>query len=139
MDMVVEVPGAGFLVAGWMLDPEGHTDAVVLRAGMESARVDDTWTRLPRHDVSTAFQHNELFAGRLDPQRIDHGFLAFVPSLSRNGDIPVYFEFTIGDHVAFYPLKPMRNLSRRALERLVAPQTRGLRQPHPQLSVILAR
>jgi hypothetical protein len=121
MDMVVEVPGGGFLVAGWMLDPEGHTDSVVLRTGMDSARVDDTWTRLPRHDVSTAFQNNDLFAGRLDPQRADHGFLAYVPDLSRVGDAPVYFEFTIGDHVAFYPLTPMRNLSRRALERLVAP------------------
>jgi hypothetical protein len=121
MDMVVEVPGGGFLVAGWMLDPEGRANSVVLRTGMDSARVDDTWTRLPRHDVSTAFQHNDLFAGRLDPQRGDHGFLAYVPDLSRVGDTPVYFEFAIGDSVAFYPLKPIRNLSRRALERLVAP------------------
>ncbi|SCZ12251.1 glycosyltransferase family 2 protein [Microvirga guangxiensis] len=121
MDMVVEVPGGGLLVAGWMLDPEGHAESVVLRAGAETARVDDSWTRLPRPDVATAFQQNDLFAGRLDPHRIDHGFLAFVPGLSCTGNVPVYFEFTVGDSVAYYPLTPMRNLSRRAFERLVAP------------------
>jgi len=121
MDMVVEVPGGGMLIAGWMLDPEGRTDSVILRSGGESARVDDIWTRLPRPDVSVAFQQNELFAGRLDQRRIDHGFLAFVPGLSCSGDAPVYFELAIGDSVVFYPLKPMRNLSRQALERLVAP------------------
>ncbi|WP_414475686.1 glycosyltransferase family 2 protein [Microvirga sp. M2] len=121
MDMVAEVPGGGLLVAGWMLDPEGHADTILLRAGSDFARIDDAWTRLPRPDVSAAFQHNELFAGRLDPRRLDHGFLAFVPGLSCAGDTPVYFELMVGDSVAFYPLKPMRNLSRQGLERLVSP------------------
>jgi hypothetical protein len=121
IDMVAEVPGGGLLVAGWMLDPERHTEAVVLRAGAGSARIDDVWTRLPRPDVSAGFQHNDLFAARLDPQRNDHGFLAFVPNLSAAADAPVYLELTVGNSVAFYPLKPMRNLSRRTLERLVAP------------------
>ncbi|WP_201829980.1 glycosyltransferase family 2 protein [Microvirga zambiensis] len=121
MDMVVEVPGGGFLVAGWILDPEGHAESISLRTGSDSARIDDSWTRLPRHDVTAAFLHHELFAGRLDPQRGDHGFLAFVPDLSRAGDAPVYFEFKIGESAAFYPLNPARNLSRRSLERLIAP------------------
>ena len=121
MDMVVEVPGGGFLVAGWMLDPDGHAESISLRTGSDSVRIDDTWTRLPRHDVTAAFLHHELFAGRLDPQRSDHGFLAFVPDLSRAGDAPVYFEFKVGESAAFYPLNPARNLSRRSLERLIAP------------------
>ena len=121
MDMVAEVPGGGFLVAGWMLDPDGRVDALTLRAGAYCRRIDDTWTRLPRADVSTAFQHNSLFAGRLDPARSDHGFLAFVPCDPVSTDTAVYFEMTVGDTVAFYPLVPLRNLSRRVLDKLIAP------------------
>lgn len=121
MDMVAEVPGGGLLVAGWMLDPEHHAQTITVRSGATSARIDDTWTRLPRQDVLAAFQQSDLFAGRLDPRRIDHGFLAFVPDISCSGDGPIYFEFDLGESVAFYPLKPMRHLSRQALERLLAP------------------
>ena len=56
MDMVVEVPGGGFLVAGWMLDPDGHAESISLRTGSDSVRIDDTWTRLPRPDVSAALR-----------------------------------------------------------------------------------
>ncbi|MPR10437.1 hypothetical protein [Microvirga tunisiensis] len=122
MDMVVEIPGGGLLVAGWMLDPEGLVESVMLRAGGGSTRVDNAWTRLPRPDVSAAFAGNELFAGRMDPQRHDHGFLAFVPGVSAAGDVPVYFEFEVDpDSIAFYPLQVMRAMSRRTLERLVSP------------------
>jgi hypothetical protein len=122
MDMVVEIPGGGLLVAGWMLDPERLVNSVVLRAGNASVRVDNNWTRLPRQDVSQAFQGNDLFAGRLDPLRHDHGFLAFVPGVSAACDVPVYFEFEVDpDNIAFYPLQVMRAMSRRTLERLVSP------------------
>lgn len=122
MDMVVEIPGGGLLVAGWMLDPEGCVESVTLRAGGGSARVDNVWTRLPRRDVSAAFADNELFVGRMDPQRHDHGFLAFVPGLTSTGDAKVYFELDVDpDSVAFYPLQVVRAMSRRTLERLVSP------------------
>ncbi|WP_114944108.1 glycosyltransferase family 2 protein [Microvirga calopogonii] len=121
MDMVAEIPGGGILVAGWMLDPEGHVDSLTLRTGATQQRIDDTWTRLPRSDVSSAFQHNSLFAGRLDPARNDHGFLAFVPGLPAAAEVPVYFEMAVGDAVAFYPLTPLRGMSRRSLERLISP------------------
>jgi hypothetical protein len=122
MDMVVEIPGGGLLVAGWMLDPERLVNSVILRAGNSSVQVDNNWTRLPRQDVSGAFQNNDLFAGRLDPQRHDHGFLAFVPGLSAAGDTPVFFEFEVDpDSIAFYPLQVVRAMSRRTLERLVSP------------------
>lgn len=122
MDMAVELPDGGILLAGWMLDPDHLVSSVNIRFGQASARVDETWTRLSRPDVTTAFERNPLFEGRLDLQRSNHGFLAFVPGLPKIDDLPVYFEFMIGDDiVAFYPLKPVRGLSRRTLERLVAP------------------
>jgi hypothetical protein len=121
MDMVVEVPGGGILVAGWMLDPDGHVDSLTLRVGSNRQRIDDTWTRLPRADVSTAFQHNNLFAGRLDPIRNDCGFLAFVPGPPSLTETPVYFEMAMGETFAFYPLTPLRSMSRRSLERLISP------------------
>jgi hypothetical protein len=121
MDMVVEVPGGGILVAGWMLDPEGHVDSLTLRAGANNQRIDHTWTRLPRADVSMAFQHNSLFAGRLDPARNDYGFLAFVPGPPSLAETSVYFEMAIGETFSFYPLTPLRGMSRRSLERLISP------------------
>jgi O-antigen biosynthesis protein len=122
MDMAVELPDGGILLAGWMLDPDNLVSAINIRVGQTSARVDDTWTRLSRPDVTTAFERNPLFEGRLDLQRSNHGFLAFVPGLPKTDDLSVYFEFVIGeDTFAFYPLKPVRGLSRRTLERLVAP------------------
>ncbi|WP_246504723.1 hypothetical protein [Microvirga antarctica] len=121
MDLVVEVPGGGILVTGWMLDPDRLVESIVLRAGSESAPVNTSWTRLPRPDVTAAFQHDDLFAGSIDPARHDHGFLAFVPGLSSASDAAVYFELALETQgLAFYPLKPVRALSRRALERLVS-------------------
>lgn len=121
MDMVVEVPGGGLLVSGWMVDPDGLVDAVVLRAGTGSAMIASSWMRVPRPDVTAVFRQDPAFAERIDPQRHDHGFLAFVPGLSSADEAPVYFELSIEkEAAAFYPLTPMRTLSRRALERLIA-------------------
>ncbi|MEE1612469.1 glycosyltransferase family 2 protein [Microvirga sp. CF3016] len=121
MDMVVEVTGGGMLVVGWMLDPEGHVDSLTLCTGASRQRIDNVWTRLPRKDVSTAFQHNSLFSGRLDPSRNDHGFLAFIPGPPSSAETPVYFELAVGETFAFYPLTPLRGMSRRSLERLISP------------------
>ncbi|MGO4571236.1 glycosyltransferase family 2 protein [Microvirga sp. 2TAF3] len=121
MDMVLELPKGGLLVSGWMLDPERLVESVILHVGKQSAAIDGTWTRLARPDVTTAFQQDGAFAQRLDPQRHDHGFLAFVPGLSSASQEPVYFELSVGgETAAFYPLKPIRWSSRRALDRVMS-------------------
>lgn len=121
MDLAAEVPGGGMLVSGWMLDPEGLVDSIALRCGTAAETIGGSWTRLPRPDVTHAFQNDPLFAGRIDPTRHDHGFLAFVPGVSASDDCPAYFELTIdADTIAFYPLTVARGLSRQALERLMS-------------------
>ncbi|MCB8821412.1 glycosyltransferase family 2 protein [Microvirga rosea] len=121
MDTVLELPKGGLLVSGWMLDPERSVTEVVLHVGKQASRVDGTWTRLSRQDVTAAFQHDANFGHSVDPHRHDHGFLAFVPGLSTEGREPIYFEIKVGDDKAgFYPLKPVRAVSRRSLEKVMA-------------------
>ncbi|WP_245416253.1 hypothetical protein [Microvirga sp. 17 mud 1-3] len=121
MDAVLDLAKGGILVSGWMLDPEQAVREVILHAGKQSARIDGTWTRLARPDVTAAFQHDPAFGHSIDPHRHDHGFLAFVPGLAPGSEDPVYFEIVTGeDTSAFYPLKPVRASSRRALDRIVA-------------------
>lgn len=120
MDAVLDLPKGGILVSGWMLDPLHAVKEVVLHAGRQAARVDATWTRLARPDVTAAFHQDPAFGHSVDPHRHDHGFLAFVPGLAATGSDPVYFEIRIDeDTSAFYPLKPVRASSRRALDRIV--------------------
>lgn len=119
MDMVLELPKGGMLVCGWMLDPDKLVQSIKIHAGKESASIDGAWTRLSRPDVTTAFQQDGTFAQRLDPHQNDHGFIAFVPKLSSANDGAVYFELSLGGETAFYPLKPVRSSSRRALDRVI--------------------
>ncbi|MGO4706819.1 glycosyltransferase family 2 protein [Microvirga sp. 2MCAF38] len=120
MDMVLEMPTGGMLVSGWMLDPERLVESVTIHAGKDSVAIHETWTRLSRQDVTTAFQQDSAFFQTMAPFRHDHGFLAFVPGLSSTQD-PVYFELSLGsESAAFYPLKPVRTSSRRALDRIMS-------------------
>ncbi|WP_205800253.1 glycosyltransferase family 2 protein [Microvirga terricola] len=119
MDMVLELPKGGMLVCGWMLDPDNLVQSVKLHAGKESVAIDGIWTRLARPDVTAAFQQDAAFAQRLDPQQNDHGFMAFVPKLSAANDCAVYFEFSLDDETAFYPLKAVKSSSRRTLDRVI--------------------
>ncbi|MFX5918554.1 hypothetical protein ABTE65_19090, partial [Acinetobacter baumannii] len=67
LDMAVRVPGAGLFVCGWLLDPTQAVRAVTVKGGGMTARLDADWSRLGRKDVSDAFAHDPLFAGRLVP------------------------------------------------------------------------
>jgi hypothetical protein len=79
-DIALDASGSGLFVSGWLLDPTRLATSVALKstAGFH-ARLDDTWTRLPRRDVSDGYAADPLFAGRLKQDEIHHGFLAFVP------------------------------------------------------------
>jgi len=79
-DIALHAEGSGIFVSGWLLDPTRLAAMVALRStsGLQ-ARLDDRWTRLPRRDVSDGYANDPLFAGRLKPDELRHGFFAFVP------------------------------------------------------------
>ena len=79
-DIALDATESGIFVSGWLLDPTRLAASVVLKSTTGfHARLDDTWTRLPRRDVSDGYAADPLFAGRLKQDEIHHGFLAFVP------------------------------------------------------------
>ena len=71
------------------------------------ARLDQTWVRLPRPDVTASFAGNPLFAERLRPWEQQHGFIAFVPRPQPvHPDEVFYLEVVMEDEsCAFLPLK----------------------------------
>ncbi|WP_448204555.1 glycosyltransferase family 2 protein [Azospirillum sp. sgz302134] len=114
LDMALRVPGAGLFVAGWLLDPTRQVRAVTLKGPGVSARLDAEWSRLARRDVTEAFQHDGLFAGRLVPGQDQHGFTAFAAepaglpgglsaSLSNGAEFHLELELA-DDRFAFMPL-----------------------------------
>lgn len=106
LDMALRVPGAGLFVAGWLLDPTRQVRAVTLKGPGVAVRLDEGWSRLARRDVTEAFQHDGLFAGRMIPGQDQHGFTAFAAEPS---GLPPGAEFHLelelaDDRFAFLPL-----------------------------------
>lgn len=106
LDMALRVPGAGLFVAGWLLDPARLVRAVTLKGPGVAARLDAGWSRLGRRDVSEAFAHDPLFAGRLIPGQDSHGFTAFASEpAGLSADAEFHLELELADErVAFLPL-----------------------------------
>jgi hypothetical protein len=107
IDMTMLVPGAGWYVTGWLLDPSKLVSALHLRGpdGL-SERLDVSWTRLARADVSAGFSSDPLFAGRIDHDL--HGFTTFVPhrsEKSRTEETSTWIELDLGGRAhAFMPV-----------------------------------
>jgi hypothetical protein len=106
-DIALHAEGSGIFVSGWLLDPTRLAAAVGLRstAGFQ-ARLDDSWTRLPRSDVSDGYAADPLFAGRLKADDVRHGFLAFVPRTTRPEPGETYYLEVVlqDDSSVFLPL-----------------------------------
>ncbi len=106
-DVALHANGSGIFLSGWLLDPTRLATMVLLRstAGF-LARLDDSWSRLPRRDVSDGYAADPLFAGRLKPDDVHHGFLAFVPwTAPVQPDEAHYLELVLEDETsAFLPL-----------------------------------
>ena len=104
IDVAVAVPGAGILVAGWLLDPRSRVSAVRLHAGPETVVISGDWTRLPRADVAGAYASDPLFR-ELGGDSKQSGFLAFAAIADVNV-ASAHLELDLGDGnpPSFFPL-----------------------------------
>ncbi len=107
IDMAMRVPGAGWYVAGWLLDPTKLVSSVLLRGtGGLSERLDVNWTRLARADVSAGFSNDPLFAGSINHDL--HGFTVFLPHRGEGGraeESNAWIELDLGGRAyAFMPV-----------------------------------
>ena len=106
-DLLLAVPGVGFLVAGWLLDPAARVSRVLLKSDRRFyARLDQRWARRQRPDVSQGFADHPLFAGRVAAGDHLHGFVVLAP---RDGPTPaderMYLELVLDDgDCLFLPL-----------------------------------
>lgn len=108
------------LISGWLLNPEDHAEAVYLRSGARSSRLDRTWTTQNRPDVTGTFENLSPFLGETTA-RDRHGFLAFLPDMGNILEDKPYLEVVLRDgRSAYAPIALGRTSLRTALRRLVA-------------------
>ena len=102
IDVAARIPGAGWYVTGWMLDPLALVSAVTLcGSGGLAERLDGRWTRVVREDVSAGFSGDARFSGCIADNK--HGFTVFVPHAAGGRD--AWLELEIGNGgCAFMPL-----------------------------------
>jgi hypothetical protein len=83
VDLAVTVPDAGTFLSGWLLDPQRRVSRVVLRsADGFYARIDESWGRVQRPDVTETYRRDALLGPAIAAIPADshrHGFVVFVP------------------------------------------------------------
>lgn len=115
VDDVFQVDGAGFLVSGWLLDPNHHVQSVKLRRHTHETRLDESWSRLERSDVTDAFVDHPAFSRAFGDGSHRHGFVAQAQLPNGDSSSPLYLELTLRDtRRAFMPLSPLRTAARLA-------------------------
>lgn len=81
LDCALHVPGKGFLLKGWLLDPRQDVYLVLLKStGNFYRRVHEDWFRSPRPDVISGYAEDPAFAPHMVATSDQCGFLVFVPS-----------------------------------------------------------
>jgi GT2 family glycosyltransferase len=107
VDCAFHVPGKGFLLTGWLLDPRDDVYLVLLKSsGNFYQRVHETWYRSPRPDVISGYSEDPSFAPHMIAASDQCGFLVFVPSdqIIDPAD-EFYLEFVLKDEsCAFAPV-----------------------------------
>lgn len=94
--------GSGAYVSGWVFDPAGQTTEIHLCAEGFTVRLDETWVRVPRQDVSAAFAADPSFPA---PLSHEWGFAVATVAAPPPGQ-PAYLQFTFADgDLAFVPIR----------------------------------
>ncbi len=100
IDIAVEGGTAGAFISGWLFDPTGQVVDVSYSSDTMSVRLDDSFVRVRREDVSAAFHADRAFPA---PLNHDAGFAASIEADPRAGQKPhLRFTFADGDR-AFLP------------------------------------
>jgi len=102
IDLAAHIPGVGWYITGWMLDPANLVAQAMLkdRDGM-AERIDLGWTRIRRDDVNAGYRDDPRFAAALEHNQ--HGFTIFAPHHAASPQ--AWLELQLKDeHVAFMPL-----------------------------------
>ena len=85
VDLAVAAAEAGTYLTGWLYDPAEIVQEVHLRGTFGgSARLDDNWIRIPRQDVTEAFEGDPALP-RAEPGRDGHGFAIHAAKLHASG------------------------------------------------------
>jgi hypothetical protein len=104
IDLAVSVAGSGFYVTGWFLDPLGQSSAIALRSTADlSARIDLSWTRVPRPDVIGSFAADSRFQGVLGSADLV-GFSVFLPCAMMAESARYYLDIEVADECLFLPV-----------------------------------
>ncbi|MDH6233097.1 hypothetical protein M2281_003708 [Mesorhizobium soli] len=118
VDNVFQVDSTGFLVSGWLLDPDSHVQSVKLRRHNGEERLDGGWSRLDRTDVTDAFADHPAFPRAFGHGSHRHGFVAHARLPDGDPSSALYLELTLRDtRRAFMPLSPLRATARLAAVR----------------------
>lgn len=102
VDMAVAANGEGAYISGWVFDPAARTNKLHLCAEGLELRLDESWVRVPRPDVGSAFAADPAFP---TPRHHDWGFSVAIPR-APTSDQPAWFRFTFADDdQAFVPIR----------------------------------
>lgn len=139
LDCAIRVEGAGIFVTGWMLDPARLVSRVLLKStGGVYERIDTTWSRLTRTDVSHGFEADPMIGPKLRIGDHGHGFVVFVPQEAARArdDERFYLEVVIEDEEAgFLPLSWTQPAATTVIRDMIA----GLELDDPAAETLIAR
>jgi len=117
LDIAVSTTGEGAYLSGWLFDPACHMAELHLCADGFSVRLDESWERVRREDVSAAFRADPAFPFPLTEEA---GFAVGVSAAPAPGQA-AYLRFTFTDgELAFMPIRFVDASTSNTLKALLA-------------------